>query len=86
MILSIFQSIKNLFTKKTVITDPSIERLKNTPLIHDLNTSDEEIWNVVTNYGQYREIWQVYRNCGLLEAIKRRDEKVEFDRKLSGKG
>jgi hypothetical protein len=85
MILSIFQSIKNLFTKKTVITDPSIERLKNTPLIHDLNTSDEEIWNVVTNYGQYREIWQVYRNCGLLEAIKRRDEKVEFDRKLSGK-
>lgn len=83
MILSILQSIKNWFVKPSVTSEKDGYKLTNSPLVHDLNIPDEEIWNLVTNYGEYREIWPIYRNRGLVEAIKIRDEKVKFDRNLS---
>ena len=45
--------------------------------------SEQEIWNVVTNYAKYRDVWEIYRSNGWLEAIKSRDEKVEFDNTVS---
>ncbi|MGK7881413.1 MAG: hypothetical protein AB4060_15145 [Crocosphaera sp.] len=45
--------------------------------------SDQEVWNVVTNYGKYPDVWEIYRGNGWLEAIKSRDDKVEFDNKVS---
>ncbi len=46
------------------------------------NLSEQEIYNIVTNYGEYPEVWDIYRGHGWLEAIKHRDEKAEFDNKL----
>jgi hypothetical protein len=51
--------------------------------VADSNIPDQEIWNIVTSYGKYKEVWPIYRNNGLLEAIKARDEKAEFDQKMS---
>lgn len=45
--------------------------------------SDQEIWNIITYYGKYQEVWSIYRNNGWIEAIKTRDEKVEFDQRMS---
>lgn len=50
------------------------------------NMSDQEIWNIVTLHGKYKEVWQIYRNEGLLEAIRVRDEKFEFDINLEKVG
>jgi BMFP domain-containing protein YqiC len=51
--------------------------------VADLDMPDQEVWNIVTSYGKYKEVWPIYRNNGLLEAIKARDEKAEFDQKMS---
>jgi hypothetical protein len=51
--------------------------------VADLNIPDQEVWNTVTSYGKYKEVWPIYRTNGLLEAIKVRDEKAEFDQKMS---
>lgn len=51
--------------------------------IETSGATDAEIWNVVTDHGKYREVWEIYRNNGLLEAIKVRDEKAAFDRAVS---
>jgi hypothetical protein len=51
--------------------------------IENWQATDQEIWNIVTNYGKYKENWELYRLKGLLEAIKVRDEKAEFDRAVS---
>ncbi len=85
MILSILQNIKNWFVKPSSASEQDNYQLTNSPLVHDLNIPDEEIWNLVTNYGEYREIWPIYRNSGLVAAIKIRDEKIKFDRDLSEK-
>jgi hypothetical protein len=82
MIVSILQSVKNWFVKPSSTSEKNDYKLTNSPLVHDLRIPDEEIWNLVTNYGEYREIWPIYRNCGLVEAIKIRDEKIKFDRNL----
>jgi hypothetical protein len=58
---------------KTIIDQPVING----------DVPEQEIWNVVTSHGKYKEAWQVYRHSGLLEAIKSRDEKAEFDQKMS---
>jgi hypothetical protein len=44
--------------------------------------SDQETWNIITCYGKYSDVWEIYRNKGLIEAIKARDEKVDFDHRL----
>lgn len=71
---------------KAIFTRSPKKRLKTIlseqPLA-EIGTTDEEIWNVVTNYGKYQEVWSIYRTNGLLEAIKARDEKAEFDRRVS---
>lgn len=51
--------------------------------VHSTDMTDEEIWNIVTSYGKYQEVWTIYRHDGLLQAIKARDEKIEFDRRVS---
>jgi hypothetical protein len=51
--------------------------------VANLDIPDQEVWNIVTSYGKYKEVWPIYRNNGLLEAIKARDEKAEFDQKMS---
>jgi hypothetical protein len=53
-------------------------RISDRPGI-DSDVTDQEIWNIVTLYGKYKEVWPIYRHNGLLDAIKARDEKVEFD-------
>lgn len=35
---------------------------------------EQEIWNVVTNYGKYPDVWELYRSNGWLDAIKSRNE------------
>ena len=56
---------------------------KNQRLISEPVATDEEIANLVTDYGKYPEIWATYRTYGLIEAIKARDEKADFDRRLA---
>jgi len=40
-------------------------------------------YNTVTYFGRYPDIWEFYRTEGLLSAIQKRDEKLEFDWKLN---
>lgn len=54
----------------------------NQPIL-DPEQTDLEIWNIVTSYGKYSDVWPIYRASGLLEAIKARDERAEFDQKMS---
>jgi hypothetical protein len=57
-------------------------RISDQPGI-DSDVTDQEVWNIVTSYGKYKEVWPIYRHNGLLDAIKARDEKAEFDQKMS---
>lgn len=67
------------------LTDIKQKGSKNTTTepASDSDLTDLEVWNIVTSYGKYKEVWPIYRTSGLLEAIKVRDEKTDFDLKMS---
>lgn len=48
-----------------------------------ITPSDQQVYNIVTDYGRYPEIWNIYRDSGWLAAIENRDEKINFDLKVS---
>jgi hypothetical protein len=58
-------------------------KITSTQTILDPEQTDLEIWNIVTSYGKYSDVWSIYRTSGLSEAIKARDERAEFDQKVS---
>jgi hypothetical protein len=68
-----------------VLTSSKQKRVRTTSTqpILDSEQTDLEIWNIVTSYGKYSDVWPIYRTSGLLEAIKARDERAEFDQKMS---
>ncbi|MFM2313193.1 MAG: hypothetical protein RLZZ04_2469 [Cyanobacteriota bacterium] len=68
-----------------VLTGHKQKRVRTTATqpILDPEPTDLEIWNIVTSYGKYSDVWTIYRASGLLEAIKARDERTEFDQKMS---
>lgn len=68
-----------------ILADSTRKASRVSPTKADANSdpSDIEVWNIVTSYGKYKDVWPIYRTSGLLEAIKVRDEKAEFDLKMS---
>lgn len=68
-----------------VLTGSKQKRVRTTSAqpILDPEPTDIEIWNIVTSYGKYSDVWSIYRSSGWLEAIQARDERAEFDQKMS---